>query len=152
MKRITDAALAATTALSLAAVPAQAAEINGKETGGYGHKSSSQVTFPEMENYMDAATAAERDKKGEGLSAPFLGSAQSGIFETETGEEAANQGAVMNSSYRNDANRGYKLGTTYDILVGTGIAAGVLALVGAAAAAAGKIPGVPGVPAVEQFF
>ena len=105
-----------------------------------------------MENYMDAATAAERDKKGEGLSAPFLGSAQSGIFETETGEEAANQGAVMNSSYRNDANRGYKLGTTYDILVGTGIAAGVLALVGAAAAAAGKIPGVPGVPAVEQFF
>lgn len=56
------------------------------------------------------------------------------------------------SSLKNDAARGYKLGTTYDILVGTGIAAAVIAVLGGAAAAAGKIPGVPGIPGVQLPF
>ncbi|MDK8799474.1 hypothetical protein HMPREF3048_00410 [Corynebacterium sp. HMSC075D04] len=141
MKRTAAAVLAATTALSLAAVPAHAVEIAGKETGGYGHAASSQVTEAELGVYALAAIAAEFDKPGEGFSAPFMGSSKAGMFETKTDKEIANQNAVMTSSYQNDANNGYKLGTTYDILVGTGIAALVLAALGGAAYA-GVIPGV----------
>ena len=141
MKRITAAALAATTAISLAAAPAQAVEIDGKETGGYGHAASSQVTDVELGVYALAAIAAELEKEGQGISGPYAGSSRLGIFDTETDEDIANQSAVMKSSFQNDANRGYKLGTTYDILVGTGIALAVLAAVGGAAAA-GVIPGV----------
>lgn len=141
MKRFTAAALAAATAISLAAAPAQAIEIEGEETGGYGHAASSQVTDAELGVYFLAALAAEYAKEGEGFSAPFMGSSRAGIFDTETDKDLANQGAVMTSSYQNDANNGYKLGTTYDILVATGIAAAVLAVLGGAAYA-GVIPGV----------
>ena len=48
---------------------------------------------------------------------------------------------ALNSSLKNDANNGYKLGTTFEILLGTGIAALVLAVLGGAAYA-GVIPGV----------
>ena len=48
---------------------------------------------------------------------------------------------VLNSSLKNDANNGYKLGTTFEILLGTGIAAVLLAALGGAAYA-GVIPGV----------
>ncbi|MDK8241843.1 hypothetical protein [Corynebacterium coyleae] len=141
MKRTAAAVLAATTALSLATVPAQAVEIDGKETGGYGYAASSQVTDELLGWYLLAAVAAEVDKPGEGFSAPYMGSSKAGMFETKTDKDVANQNTVMKSSFQNDANNGYKLGTTYDILVGTGIAALVLAVLGGAAYA-GVIPGV----------
>lgn len=141
MKRFTAAALAAATAMSLAVAPAQAVEIDGEETGGYGHAASSQVTDAELGVYLIAAIAAEVAKEGEGFSGPYAGSSRAGMFDTETDKDIANQGAVMKSSFQNDANNGYKLGTTYDVLVGTGIAAAVLAVLGGAAYA-GVIPGV----------
>ena len=139
MKRFTAAALAATTALSLAAVPAQAEEGNQKDL-------SDIVSPNRASDVTDAgaklkAEARELRNEGSGYSGPYKSSSEKNLVPKSA-----------KSSLKNDVARGYKLVTTYDILVGTGIAAGVLALVGAAAAAAGKIPGVPGVPAVEQFF
>ena len=142
MKRITAAALAATTALSLAAVPAQAEEGNQKDLSDIvSPDRASDVTDAHLAAAKLKAEARELRNEGSGYSGPYKSSSEKNLVPKSA-----------KSSLKNDVARGYKLGTTYDILVGTGIAAGVLALVGAAAAAAGKIPGVPGVPAVEQFF
>ena len=142
MKRITAAALAATTALSLAAVPAQAEEGNQKDLSEIvSPNRPSDVTDKHLAGAKVKAEARERLNPGTGYSGPYKSSSEKNLVPKSA-----------TSSLKNDVARGYKLGTTYDILVGTGIASGVLALVGAAAAAAGKIPGVPGVPAVEQFF
>lgn len=119
MKRFTAAALAAATAVSLAAAPAQAAT-----------KSPSQVTDEEAIAYVVAAGIAEAIKPGSGFSGPYGGSSQKDLIPND-----------ISSSVRNDVANGYKVGTTYDILVGTGIALGVLALLGGGAAAAGLIPG-----------
>ncbi|WCZ35568.1 MULTISPECIES: hypothetical protein [Corynebacterium] len=142
MKRITAAALAATTALSLAAVPAQAEEGNQKDFSDIvSPDRASDVTDGHLAAAKLKAEARELRNEGSGYSGPYKSSSEKNLVPKSA-----------KSSLKNDVARGYKLGTTYDILVGTGIAAGVLALVGAAAAAAGKIPGVPGAPAVEQFF
>ena len=146
MKRITAAALAATTALSLAAVPAQAEEDTLNDTlqnieNAVNPKKASDVNDAYLGAYIGQAKIRERLEPGTGYSGPYKSSSEKNLVPKSA-----------TSSLKNDVARGYKLGTTYDILVGSGIAAGVLALVGAAAAAAGKIPGVPGVPAVEQFF
>ena len=146
MKGITAAVLAATTALSLAAVPAQAEEDTLNDTlenleTAVNPKKASDVNDAYLAGYKAQARVREELNPGTGYSGPFKSSSE----KNQVPKSAT-------SSLKNDAARGYKVGTTYDILVGTGIAAGVLALVGAAAAAAGKIPGVPGVPAVEQFF
>ena len=142
MKRITAAALAATTALSLAAVPAQAEEGNQKDL--------SDIVSPDRASDVTDGHLAAAKLKAEARELRNPGSGYSGPYKSSSDKNLVPKSAT--SSLKNDVARGYKLGTTYDILVGTGIAAGVLALVGAAAAAAGKIPGVPGVPAVEQFF
>ena len=146
MKRITAAALAATTALSLAAVPAQAEEGTLNETlenleTAVNPKKASEVNDAYLAAYIGQAKIRERLEPGTGYSGPYKGSSDKNLVPKSA-----------TSSLKNDAARGYKLGTTYDILVGTGIAAGVLALVGAAAAAAGKIPGVPGLQGVQLPF
>lgn len=138
MKRFTAATLAAATTLSLAVAPAQAAELSDIAIG---HESSSQVTDAELTLYALAAIGAELVNKGDGFSAPYMGSSEAGIFETTSDANEATISQVLQSSARNDANKGYKLGTTYDILVGTGIAIAVLAALGGAAAAC-VIPGV----------
>lgn len=146
MKRITAAALAATTALSLAAVPAQAEEDTLNDTlenleTAVNPKKASDVNDAYLAGYKAQARVREELNPGTGYSGPFKSSSE----KNQVPKSAT-------SSLKNDAARGYKVGTTYDILVGTGIAAGVLALAGAAAAAAGKVPGVPRIPVVEQFF
>ncbi|WP_293831341.1 hypothetical protein [uncultured Corynebacterium sp.] len=146
MKRITAAALAATTALSLAAVPAQAEEGTLNETlenleTAVNPKKASEVNDAYLAAYIGQAKIRERLEPGTGYSGPYKGSSDKNLVPKSA-----------TSSLKNDAARGYKVGTTYDILVGTGIAAGVLALVGAAAAAAGKIPGLPGLPGVQLPF
>ena len=76
------------------------------------------------------------------VSAPHWGSAKtsSKITDGDQGSSEA-QANFYKSSYKNDGNADYKLGTTADILWGVGIAAAVLAA-GAAAVNAGVIPGV----------
>lgn len=132
MKRIAAASLAAVTALSLSAVPAQALE-------GYGYDSSSKVTDEEAGVYIVGAGIAEGLDEGSGFSKPFKQSSDDKVFESSSADE--NKEGPLASSIRNDANQGYRVGTTYDILVGTGIAVAVLAVLGGVAAS-GVIPGV----------
>ena len=137
-RRFIAAGLAAATALSLSVAPAQA-----DEKPGYHKESSSQVTDAEVLGYAIARAVVEGLLPGQGVSQPYLGSSKAGMFdipEDKAGAQKDLKNGLM-SSFRNDANRGYKLGTTYDILVGTGIAALVLAALGGAAYA-GVIPGV----------
>ncbi|KXI15255.1 hypothetical protein HMPREF3227_02550 [Corynebacterium sp. CMW7794] len=82
-----------------------------------------------------------------GVSEPASGSAETSsdaMDSSSKSEKAASSKAYIDfyqSSWDNDANNKYKLGTTADILWGFGIAAAVLAA-GAAAVNAGVIPGV----------
>ena len=139
MKRFATAAVAATTALSLAVVPAEAAPSDNDDFRGYGHASSSQVTEDELNGYLLTAALVELAKPGAGISAPYFGSSKAGMFEAEKAKDGENQTPILKSSAKNDANNGYKLGTTYDILVGTGIAVAVLALLGGVAVQQGLI-------------
>ncbi|OHF40318.1 hypothetical protein [Corynebacterium sp. HMSC074A01] len=132
MKRIAAASLAAATALSLAAAPAQALE-------GYNRDSSSKVTDVEAGLYVGAAVIAEALQEGSGFSKPFMQSSENDVFKSSSNDE--DKEGPLASSLRNDANQGYPVGTTYDILVGTGIAVAVLAVLGGVAAS-GVIPGV----------
>lgn len=132
MKRITAAALAATTALSLAAVPAQAEEDTLKNIeNAVNPKKASDVNDAYLAGYITQAKVRERLEPGTGYSGPFKSSSE----KNQVPKSAT-------SSLKNDAARGYKVGTTYDILVGTGIAAAVVAVLGLGAVAAGMIPGV----------
>ena len=132
MKRITAAALAATTALSLAAVPAQAEEDTLKNIeNAVNPKKASEVNDAYLAGYITQAKVREKLEPGTGYSGPFKSSSE----KNQVPKSAT-------SSLKNDAARGYKVGTTYDILVGTGIAAAVVAVLGLGAAAAGMIPGV----------
>lgn len=129
MKRIATAAVAAATAVSLIAAPAQAAET----------RASSQVSDLEAGVFLFGKVLKDTANPGTGLSAPFAGSSKSGMFKTDSEKAAANQSDIVKSSFKNDIVNGYKAGTTYDILVGTGIAAAIIALLGGAAASQGLI-------------
>jgi len=144
MKRITAAALAATTAISLAAVPAQADEnlyLRGLNKPG----GSSAVSDEELGAYFIGAGLVEGANElnltdNEGVTSSIRSMAERDAKNNTERLGNAADGALK-SSFKNDANQGYKLGTTFEILLGTGIAAVVLALLGGAAAA-GVIPGV----------
>lgn len=123
MKRFTAASIAVATALSLVAMPAQAAE-----------KKSSEVSDLEAGAYVLEGIGKEVVKKGSGLTP----SMRNILKNYEKGDDTS----VLDSSLRNDAANGYKVGTTFDILLGTGITALLLALIGGAAAYQGLIPGV----------
>lgn len=75
------------------------------------------------------------------VSAPHWGSAKGSSDSLKDENSSKAWGDVYKSSYENDKEQGYKIGTTADILWGVGIAAAVL---GAAYAAVqnGLIPGV----------
>lgn len=112
MKRFTAAAVAAATSLALVAMPAEAAE----------NKRSSELDDSYVTGYILGSEVKEKLEEGSGFSAPYRKSSE--------GKSAREQ---VNSSTRNDAARGYKVGTTHDILVGTGIAAAILAVLGGGA-------------------
>lgn len=119
MKRFTAAAVAAATSLALVGMPAEAAENKTSSE----KKSSSEVTDADVLRYIGQKTAAEALTPGSGFSKPYVKSSQK---DDKVPERAA-------SSVKNDVAKGYKIGTTYDILVGTGIAAAILAVLGGGA-------------------
>lgn len=145
MKRFTAAALAATTALSLAAVPAQAADDNLYLRGLNRPGGSSAVTDAELGGYLIGAGLVEGANElnltdNEGVTSSIRNMVERDAKnDTERFGNAAD--GALKSSFKNDANQGYKLGTTFEILLGTGIAAVLLAALGGAAYA-GMIPGV----------
>lgn len=136
-RRLTAATVAAATALSLAVAPsANAAEL---EDPGYHKESSSQVSDGEVLFYILRMVGREAFYEGKGISGPFNGSSNAGLF--NIGEQTTQDdiSRITLSSFRNDANNGFKLGTTYDILIGTGIALSILAGLGGLALSQGLI-------------
>ena len=132
MKRIAAATLAAATAVSLTALPAQAEENDLQSfRDQLKPESASEVSDAYLAGYKAEAKIREELRPGTGYSQSYKRSSEK--------NQVPNSAT---SSLKNDAARGYKLGTTYDILVGPGIAAAVLAVLGLGAAAAGMIPGV----------
>ena len=145
MKRFTAAALAAATAMSLAVAPAQAADEVAYLRGLNKPGGSSAVTDTELAGYALAAGLVEGLNEAELTNNEGITSSVRDMLERDEKNKThkfddASKG-VLNSSLKNDANNGYKLGTTFEILLGTGIAVVVLAALGGAAYA-GVIPGV----------
>ncbi|WP_448853133.1 hypothetical protein [Corynebacterium frankenforstense] len=85
---------------------------------------------------------------GKKASEPFNGSSalSSERNDLEKGKAAADWWSIAGSSVKNDAENDYKVGTTYDILAGTGIAAAVIAVLGSVAnffLNGGQLPALP---------
>lgn len=114
-RRIVAAGLAAATALSLSVAPAQAAT-DSALTSSY--ESSSKMIQKSLKDALDSGDQEKYDR--------VIGSAHS-------------LGKFVEPSSENDYKNNYKLGTTFDILLGTGIAVAVLALLGGAAQS-GQLP------------
>ena len=112
-RRILAAGLAAATALSLSVAPAQAAP-KPAQTSSY--ESSSKMIQKRVDD------AGRDPKKLERVA-----------------RDAEALGKFIKPSSENDFENGYVPGTTFDILLGTGISFGVLALL-AAAAQSGQLP------------
>lgn len=111
MKRFVAGVLAVATACSLS-------------TGVANAKTSSDVTDGEALAHILKMGALEFAEPGTGMT-----SSQKPLYNTDN--ELKNWKGLA-SSYKNDTLNGYKTGTTFDILLGTGIAATVLAAIAAA--------------------
>ncbi|MCQ9332042.1 hypothetical protein NQ023_10350 [Corynebacterium phoceense] len=122
MKRFAAGAVAVATALSLS---------TGVASAG---------TTKDIDTLVNIGAALGAGIKN-GVSEPHDGSADASSESLKDEGSARAWVDFYGSSYKNDADNDYKLGTTADILWGVGIAAAVLAA-GAAAVNAGVIPGV----------
>ena len=127
MKRFATAAIAAATALSLAVVPAQA----GEDTR---QGSTAGLTDESMIQYIVDSWGKELKNPGSGVSAPHKASSESSSKRKENSPKS-DFGPFWKFAYKNDAVNNYKLGTTADIIIGTSIAAAVLAVLGGLGAA-----------------
>ena len=112
MKRMTAAAVAAATAMSLATVPAIAQE--GSADTGTGKSS-------EIENEDALDYARDNADKATGLAKNALGK--------ETQEERDKALNPLASSLKSDKANNWAPGKTADILLGTGITAAILGLI-----------------------
>jgi len=116
-RRFVAAGLAAATALSLSVAPAQA---------------EPDIELPMTSSYE---TSSKRiDKRLKDANASGDGKKISRAIDIASAFEK-----FMKPSYDNDLNNGYKIGTTFDILLGTGVAAAILAVLGGAAFQQGLI-------------
>lgn len=114
MKRTITAVIAAATALSLAVVPAQAAESSKPEISLPG-QNSSKLDDKEV---IGEAIAPERDRT------KIIES----IIKGKEGEDQAKALGPLASSLKSDKTNDWTFGTTFNILLGTGIAALLLVI------------------------
>ena len=114
-RRFIAAGLAATTALSLSVAPAYAA-VERPMTSSY-ESSSKRID----KSLKDANKSGDPKEIRRAMSS-------ADAFEK-----------FMKPSYDNDLNNAYKIGTTFDILLGTGVAAALLAILGGVAFQQGLI-------------
>ena len=152
MKRITTAAVAAATALSLVATPAfaednkdgssnenQGSSQQQDKEGDKGGSSKDGETKKKSSELTDQDAIDYANKKSDELTGLVKKAA-----EKDTKEEREKALKPLISSLKSDAAQGWAPGTTADVLLGTGITAALLALIGGGAFAAqqGLIPGV----------
>lgn len=122
MKRFATAAVAAATALSLSTGAAYAQDPDPNAVHG---SSSDEYTA----GYVLGAAIKEGLNPGTGVTSSLRNS-------IDNGKEIS---SALGSSAKADAANGWKVGTTFEILLGVGIAA-VVGLAGVAAANAGLLP------------
>ena len=121
MKRITTAAIAAATAMSLATVPAMAEEEGSSGNGGSSvgsqegnnNKKSSEYTNEEAINYA-------KDNKDKAK-----GPVKSALDKDDDGKSLGSLASSLKSDKAND----WEPGKTANILLGTGITAAILAVI-----------------------
>ena len=151
MKRFTAAFVAAATTMCLAVAPAYAetdtdsaatdaepaaTDAEPAEPGTEPAsetpqgKSSSEVSEQEVRNYFEKLRFVDNQANGGGISRPYRSSSEDGL--TPTDKDL--QGTDVDSSLRHDFVRGYKIGTTWDMLFGLGFTAALLLALGGALA------------------
>ncbi|AKV59409.1 hypothetical protein [Corynebacterium riegelii] len=149
MKRITTAAVAAATALSLVATPAFAEDNKGGSSnenqgssqqqdkeGDKGGSSKDGETKKKSSELSDQDAIDYANKKSDELTGLVKKAA-----EKDTPEEREKALKPLISSLKSDAAQGWAPGTTADILLGTGITAALLALI-AFVVNSGLVPGL----------
>ena len=149
MKRITTAAVAAATALSLVATPAfaednkdgssnenQGSSQQQDKEGDKGGSSKEGETKKKSSELTDQDAIDYANKKSDELTGLVKKAA-----EKDTKEEREKALKPLISSLKSDAAQGWAPGTTADILLGTGITAALLALI-AFVVNSGLVPGL----------
>ena len=119
MKRTITAAIAAATALSLAVVPAQAEtpkkpELSASQQQGEKKESSSKIS---NEDAIKEALAGDQTKIVESI-----------LKDKKTADEKDKALRPLASSFKSDKSNDWDFGTTFNILLGTGIAALLLVI------------------------
>ena len=119
MKRTITAAIAAATALSLAVVPAQAEtpkkpELSASQQQGEKRESSSKIS---NEDAIKEALAGNKTKIVESI-----------VNGKDTDADKAKALGPLASSFKSDKSNDWDFGTTFNILLGTGIAALLLVI------------------------
>ncbi len=119
MKRTITAAIAAATALSLAVVPAQAEtpkkpELSASQQQGEKKESSSKIS---NEDAIKEALAGNKTKIVESI-----------VNGKDTEADKAKALGPLASSFKSDKSNDWDFGTTFNILLGTGIAALLLVI------------------------
>ena len=149
MKRITTAAVAAATALSLVATPAfaednkdgssnenQGSSQQQDKEGDKGGSSKEGETKKKSSELTDQDAIDYANKKSDELTGLVKKAA-----EKDTKEEREKALKPLISSLKSDAAQGWAPGTTADVLLGTGITAALLALI-AFVVSSGLVPGL----------
>lgn len=149
MKRITTAAVAAATALSLVATPAfaednkdgssnenQGSSQQQDKEGDKGGSSKEGETKKKSSELTDQDAIDYANKKSDELTGLVKKAA-----EKDTKEEREKALKPLISSLKSDAAQGWAPGTTADVLLGTGITAALLALI-AFVVNSGLVPGL----------
>lgn len=149
MKRITTAAVAAATALSLVATPAfaednkdgssndnQGSSQQQDKEGDKGGSSKEGETKKKSSELSDQDAIDYANKKSDELTGLVKKAA-----EKDTKEEREKALKPLISSLKSDAAQGWAPGTTADVLLGTGITAALLALI-AFVVNSGLVPGL----------
>ena len=149
MKRITTAAVAAATALSLVATPAfaednkdgssnenQGSSQQQDKEGDKGGSSKDGETKKKSSELSDQDAIDYANKKSDELTGLVKKAA-----EKDTKEEREKALKPLISSLKSDAAQGWAPGTTADVLLGTGITAALLALI-AFVVNSGLVPGL----------
>lgn len=149
MKRITTAAVAAATALSLVATPAfaednkdgssnenQGSSQQQDKEGDKGGSSKDGETKKKSSELTDQDAIDYANKKSDELTGLVKKAA-----EKDTKEEREKALKPLISSLKSDAAQGWAPGTTADVLLGTGITAALLALI-AFVVNSGLVPGL----------
>ena len=128
MKRTITAAIAAATALSLAVVPAQAETPAKPNLSSNQQQDNSGSSKKDGEKKESSSKISDEDAIKEALAGNKTKIVESIVKGKESAEDKAKALGPLASSFKSDKSNGWDFGTTFNILLGTGIAALLLVI------------------------